>query len=120
MERFNDVVGYVYTKETEPGIYEGVVVEERLCFGEVKELSSRWEKSENINDDFKLNHEIEIVMDAFAYNHFSSIKYIRWMGVRWKVTGVKVRRPRLILSLGGEYNGILPESQEFAGDSRGS
>jgi hypothetical protein len=26
------------------------------------------------------------------------------MGVKWKVTNIEVERPRLILTVGGEYN----------------
>lgn len=105
MGRYYDVVGYVYNEETSPGVYSGVVIDERRYFGEVKNISHRWEKGEGLNDDITVNQEISIMADAFAYSHFASIKYLRWMGAYWKVASVRVERPRLIFSLGGVYNG---------------
>lgn len=112
MERFYDVVGYVVNEETSPGTYSGVTVSEKKYYGDVKRVSRRWEKTENLNDDLVVNHNIEIIADAYAYDHFFAIKYVRWKGVYWKVTSVDVLRPRLVLSLGGVYNGITSRSSE--------
>ena len=46
--------------------------------------------------------------DSYAEENFFAIKYVRWMGARWVVTNVEVRRPRLILNLGEVYNGPTP------------
>jgi hypothetical protein len=32
------------------------------------------------------------------------MKYIEFMGARWKITSVEVKHPRLILTIGGVYN----------------
>ena len=58
-----------------------------------------------MNDDVVLNNRIEIIADQYAYQHFFAIRYVRWMGVLWKVTNVEVKSPRLILTIGGVYNG---------------
>lgn len=105
MERFYGPVGYVFNVETAPGVYSGLTVREENYYGEVKEITRRYEKTEQVNDDLVITNEISIMADAFAYSHFFAIKYVKWMGVYWKVSGVRVSRPRLILSLGGEYNG---------------
>lgn len=112
MERFYDVVGYVVNEETSSGVYSGVTVAEKKYYGDVKRVSRRWEKTENLNDDLVVNHNIEIIADAYAYDHFFAIKYVRWKGAYWKVTSVDVLRPRLVLSLGGVYNGITARSSE--------
>ena len=41
----------------------------------------------------------------FYYNHFTMIRYIEWMGVKWKVNNVEVQYPRLTLHIGGVFNG---------------
>lgn len=105
MERFYGPVGYVFNKETAPGVYSGVLVEERNYFGDVRKITRRYEKTEHLNDDIQVTNEISIMADAYAYSHFFAIQYIKWMGAYWKVSGVAVERPRLILSLGGVYNG---------------
>jgi len=43
--------------------------------------------------------------DAYAVENFLSMRYVEWNGVLWTVTNVEVQGPRLILTLGGSYNG---------------
>lgn len=109
MGRFYGIVGYSETVETKPGVWEDKITE-RKYFGDVVRYQTRWQRSENLNDDLKPSTSIEIVADQYAYEHFSRIKYIEWMGVLWKVTDVAPRRPRLVLTLGGEYNGEQTKS----------
>ena len=45
-----------------------------------------------------------IIADPFAYQNFHAMRYIEWMGAKWKITKVNVQSPRLILSVGGVYN----------------
>jgi hypothetical protein len=37
-----------------------------------------------------------------------TMKYITYEGVRWCISSIQVQRPRLIISLGGVYNGPTP------------
>lgn len=104
MARFYGKVGYVITKKTSPGIFEEEPVE-RTHMGEVNRGISQWTPSEGVNDDLKLNVQISIVGDQFANEHCQSIKYVEYMGAKWKVTSVDPQHPRLILTIGGVYNG---------------
>lgn len=60
---------------------------------------------ESTNDDLKIDVQISIVADQFAYQNFYSMKWIELYGAKWKITKVEPRYPRLILSVGGVYNG---------------
>ena len=60
---------------------------------------------EKLTDDVQVNMEISIVANEFAYNFMHLIRYATWRGVKWKVTSVEPQYPRLLLSLGGVYNG---------------
>ena len=62
-------------------------------------------RAKQVNDDITVQNSISIVADAYAFEHFFAIRYIRWAGTLWKVSDVEVQRPRLILRLGGVYNG---------------
>ncbi|MDF2800231.1 MAG: hypothetical protein K0S61_134 [Anaerocolumna sp.] len=104
MARFYGTIGYSKTVETSPGVWTEEVTE-RNYYGDVIRLSRRWQTGDNLNDDLTLNNEFSIVADPFAYENFYSMKYIKWMGALWKITKVDVQRPRLILSIGGIYNG---------------
>lgn len=104
MAKFYGVIGYSETVETSPGVWAEQVTE-RTYTGDVLRNTRRWENGEHLNDDLNINNSISIVADAFAYQNFFAIRYAQWMGSRWKVTNVEVQRPRLILTLGGVYNG---------------
>lgn len=78
---------------------------ERPYYGEETRLNSQWKTSGHKNDDKDINTEISIVSDPFARDHFMDIIYIEFMGEKWDVSTVTVQYPRLILSIGGIYNG---------------
>lgn len=90
------------TKST--GIWEDTIVERRY-YGDVIKLSSRWDSSDHDLDNLSISNQISVVADPFAYHNFHSIKYAEYLGTLWKVTNVEVESPRLILTLGGVYNG---------------
>lgn len=104
MAKWYGKVGYLVTAEVEPGVYLPQVVE-RKYFGDVLRITSRWSTSAKVNDDLDVSNSISIVADPFAYQNFSSIKYVEFMGANWKVMNVEVQYPRLILTVGGVYNG---------------
>ena len=111
MSKWCGNVGFADTVEYEPGSYENVVVE-RQYYGDV--ISNRWKRqnSGGVNDDINLSNQISIVADPYALNHCSTIAYIEYMGTRWKVTDVDPQFPRLILNIGGVYNGNTPGTTE--------
>lgn len=109
MARFYGKVGYGFSEETATDVYEDKIVE-KSYYGDVTRNTRRWEKGDNINDNLNINNQISIVADAYAYAHFYAMKYVEWMGAKWKVTNVEVQRPRLLLTLGGVYNGPTPDS----------
>lgn len=109
MAKFTGLVGYVTQTETSPGIWQSIPVERKMR-GDVLRLASSATsdgrvRDGSINDDIDIQQRISLVADPFSYENFSSLKYIIYMGVKWKITGVEVQRPRLILTLGGVWNG---------------
>lgn len=108
MARFHGKVGFAETNvETAPGVWVDQMIE-RVYFGDVVRNSLKISGSTEVNKDFSVGNSIEIVSDAYALDHFFAIRYVEWAGVRWEVTTVTERRPRLLLTLGGVYNGQVP------------
>lgn len=105
MARFHGKVGYTESIETAPGVWTDEV-SEREYYGDVIRESRQWSGTSQVNDNLVVNNRISIVADAFAYENFSAMKYVIWSGVYWKVSSVEIQRPRLILTLGGVYNGV--------------
>lgn len=58
-----------------------------------------------MNDDINVSNEISILADPYANQNFHAMRYVEFMGAKWKISGVEVQYPRLILSVGGVYNG---------------
>lgn len=105
MAKWYGKVGYSATKETAPGVWENEDTE-RNYYGDILQNTSRWSpNSDSTNDNLLINNKISIVSDPFAYQNFSHIKYCEFMGANWEVTNVEPKYPRLILTLGGVYNG---------------
>ena len=105
MSKWYGVIGYGESKVDNTGIAKDVVTE-RNYSGDVIRNSSRWTaNADSTNDDLSINNQFSILADPFAYQNFHSIKYIVFMGTKWKVTSVDVQYPRLILNVGGIYNG---------------
>ena len=104
MNKWYGKVGYVETSEVEPGIWEEQETV-RSYYGEFVRNSSKFRTSSDVNDDRDVSVELSIVADPYLDLHFHSIRYVEFAGVKWKVNTVEPKRPRLILTLGGEYNG---------------
>ena len=103
MAKFCGVIGYAVTKETEPGIWEEQIVEVEY-FGDVIRNSRRFRGSAKVNDDINISNQISIIADPFANNNFHAMKYVVFMGAKWKISEVTVQYPRLVLTIGGLYN----------------
>lgn len=109
MARFYGQVGYGNPIEEPPnsGIWVNEI-EEYFYSGDVIRNARKLEDGEHLNDNIVVVNSISIIANQYAFQHFSKIKYVGWMGVLWTVTNVEVRSPRLILSLGSVYNGPTP------------
>lgn len=106
MAKFYGQIGFVQTVENPPesGIWEQQVTE-RNYYGDVNKAVRRWESAQKVNDDINVSNEISILSDPYVTQNITWIKYVLWNGAKWKVSSVEVQYPRLILSLGGVYNG---------------
>lgn len=104
MAKYYGKIGYAETVETAPGVWKEQITE-RNYFGDLTRITRRLQSSDKVNDDINISNELSIVADPYAMNNFHSMRYAEFMGTRWKVSAVEVQYPRLILSLGGLYNG---------------
>lgn len=104
MARWAGKVGFETSVETEPGIWEEKI-NERKYYGDLNRNARRLESSGGINDNVNISNEISFIADPYAKENFHAIRYVEFMGTKWKVSNIDVQFPRLVLSLGGIYNG---------------
>lgn len=109
MARFYGTIGFVRSCETDPENHPGVweeITEERNYYGDVYQNSRHSIQNGNtIIDTPMISNRFSIVADTFANSHIGAMKYVRMYGVLWKITNVEIQRPRIILTVGGIYNG---------------
>ena len=104
MAKFSGLVGYATLSETTPGVWTESMIEKRY-YGDVIRNTRRLESKDRVNDDVEINNSISIVGAAYAWGNIFAMRYVTWMGAKWKITNVEVQRPRLILTIGGVWNG---------------
>lgn len=104
MAKWYGVIGYAETVETSPGIWEEKITEHSY-YGDLIQNTRRLQTSGQVNDDIEVANRISIVSDPFANQNFHSMRYVEFMGAKWRVSSVEVQYPRLILTVGGLYNG---------------
>jgi hypothetical protein len=105
MARFCGEIGYAIPTETSPGVWEDGVTVKKTYKGEVIRSQQRWVKSENVLENLDLDNSISIIADDFAFLNISYMKYVTLNGQKWKIKSIIINRPRIILQIGGVYNG---------------
>ena len=96
------------TIETNPGIWQEHITE-RACTGELLRNTRKLQGSDRVNSDITIANEISIIADPYANGNFHAMRHVTFMGARWKIESIEVQYPRLILSIGGIYNGETAE-----------
>lgn len=104
MARYYGKVGFAIQAESAPGVWSDDI-SERSYQGDVIRDTHKWQSGEYLNDNFTISNQISIVADIYAFQNVPFIKYVSWMGNNWKVTNAEIKRPRIILTIGGIYNG---------------
>jgi len=104
MAKYYGAIGYAETVETKPGVWKEQITE-RMYSGDLLRNTSRFQNADKLNDDINIANDISIIADPYARNNFHLMRYVEFMGTKWKITNVEVQYPRLILTVGGLYNG---------------
>lgn len=104
MAKWYGIIGFADNVEVEPGLWEDSIVE-KSYYGDLIRNTRKLQNSGEINDNISISNQISILADPYANENFFKMRYAKFMGAEWKITDVEVQYPRLILSLGGVWNG---------------
>jgi hypothetical protein len=104
MSKFAGLVGYVTQEESAPGVWTQVDKTSKMK-GDIIRQSSSSQNGDKINSDVALSHRVSLLGDSYAFNNYFAIKWIQIDGRKWQVTSVELQRPRIILTVGGLWNG---------------
>ena len=104
MARYSGLVGFKIGN-TEP--VDGVFVqqfEEKMMRGDVVSSRKQYVQGNQAYDDGELSNQISLVGSQYSFENYTNIKYLVYLGRKWKVISVAVEHPRIIATLGGLYN----------------
>lgn len=114
MSKFYGAIGFAEETEPRPGVTKELI-KEHLYVGETLRNTRRLETGNQVNDDLNVSNKISIIADPYANENFYKIRYAHFNGANWKVKSVEVQFPRLILELGGVWNGTKVETSDDSG-----
>lgn len=104
MAKYHGHVGYAIDVEKYPGVWVPEIIEHEY-FGDTIKNRLNVQQSTTVNATISISNSISIVADPFAYENFYAIRYVTYLNKKWTVSSIEIARPRLILSIGGIYNG---------------
>lgn len=114
MAKYYGRIGFATpVNDEKPGVTFDEIIE-RSYFGELTRNAKRVQVGDTINDDLSLSNQISLLLDPYLEKNFYNIRYLAYMGAKWKVTKVEVRYPRIIIDIGGLYaEQSIDSSQDF-------
>ena len=104
MTKWYGKIGFAETVEVTPGDWREEITE-RNYYGDVMSNFRNLQNSGQINDDVNISNKISILADPYAVQNFHAMRYVEFMGTKWKANSVEVQYPRLVITLGGVWNG---------------
>lgn len=120
MAKWYGRVGYGHSVEDpeQNGVWEDVITE-RKFYGDVVRNTRRLAFGDQVNSDLTTSNSISIMADSYALENIFALRYVEWAGALWTISEVEEQRPRLILRLGGVYNGQTPTPSDNSGGTAG-
>lgn len=105
MAKFYGLIGFSQEVEVSPGVYDYVIVE-KPYYGEVIRDVVDSVASGTVLAERKTGNAFRIVGDGYSRNNFFDMTYVKWAGNYWEVRQVELlQRPRMIIRIGGKWNG---------------
>lgn len=103
MAKYYGLIGFAEPNSDErPGITFDEI-KEYPYFGEVLRNARRVTGADKVNDDLTVSNQISLLLDPYLEKNYYNIRYLTYMGAKWKVTNVEMRYPRMIVDIGGLY-----------------
>ena len=101
--KWSGKIGFAVAEETAQDVWTETIVE-RTYYGDVVRASRRTETESKIINDINVSNQISVIADPYANQNLYAMRYITFMGCKWKISSIDIQYPRLILTVGGVYN----------------
>lgn len=104
MAKFYGMIGFAEQVEETPGVWVDKITVQQY-YGDLVRNTRKLQSRDQLNDNIDIANDISIIADPYAAENFHKMRYVEFMGAKWKITNVEVQYPRLILTVGGVWNG---------------
>lgn len=104
MPKCSGVIGYTLAVETQPGVWTEDVTEKKY-YGDIVRDNRKIVDQGVINNGITISNNISIVSNKFMLENMAFMTYITFMGSKWRISSVDIKPPRIIITIGGLYNG---------------
>lgn len=104
MAKWSGIIGFATQVDQGNDVWNEEI-EEHPYKGNLLQNVIRNQSSDQLNKNLTISNKISIVADEYADLNFPMMRYATIKGVKWEIASVEVLRPRLILTIGGVYNG---------------
>ena len=105
MNRWCGKIGFAEQVETAQSVWTEKITE-RTYRGDILRNTRRlMDSQQKISYNISISNQISVVADAYIRDHFVDMRWVEFMGVKWKATEVDASQaPRLIITLGELWN----------------
>lgn len=104
MAKWSGNIGFAERVEYAPGCWDDEIVARHYYGDTIRNVSKR-QNSGGINDNINIANDFSVVADPYANSNLLRMRYLEFLGIKWKIESVEVQFPRLIITVGGEWNG---------------
>lgn len=101
--KFRGTIGYAAYSETSPGVFTENITEKTYRGNVSKDMKRLTD--EDYNPSIRLSNVFSIIADPYILENTQNMRYLSWKGQLWKIHSVEIQHPRVIISIGGVYNG---------------
>lgn len=103
MGKFFGKIGYFEQVVENPGVWKDQITA-RDYYGDIERNVVKSRSGESTNQNTVADNRISIVADAYASKNFHQMRWVEYMGVKWTISSVEVRPPRLLITIGEVYH----------------
>ncbi len=106
MAKFSGKIGFSLEAEDANGngVWTPTIVEKHY-YGDIVNATYKWNDNSKVNEDLNISNKFSVVANDFAIKNIGCMLYVLWNGVKWKIITAEIYGPRIILYIGGLYNG---------------
>lgn len=102
--KYSGKIGFATQVETSPGVWEDDITEVDYI-GDVIQRTERLDQEGTILPSYRTTTSFSVLSDGVLKERYSDIRYITYRGIKWAVSSVIHKFPRIEMFVDEEYNG---------------